>query len=176
MRENELLGLTWGDVDLKDSKIHVRALLSRPKRNEPAKRVGVKTDSTRTIDIDSKLVAFLKSHREAAFAAGRASTSDYVFCGEGGNPLHFRSLGKAFTKAAGKAGLNPDGKRKLRFHDLRRTYASVLINGGCDVSHVAQQLGHSPAVLLSTYTGLFNSRSQAEKGLAAVRAAREGVS
>jgi integrase len=60
----------------------------------------------------------------------------------------------------------------LRFHDLRRTYASILIAGGCDGPYVAQQLGHSVEVLYSTYAGLFNSRSQAERGLAAIHAAR----
>jgi integrase len=89
-----------------------------------------------------------------------------------GGPLHHRNLTKAFGKAADRAGLNPEGKRRLRFHDLRRTYASILINGGCDGPYVAQQLGHSVQTLYSTYAGLFNARSQAKKGLAAIRAAR----
>jgi integrase len=98
--------------------------------------------------------------------------TDYVFCTESGRPLHFRNLGKAFTKAADKAKLNTDEKRKLRFHDLRRTFASILIEGGCEGPYVAQQLGHSVAVLYSTYAGLLNARSQSEKGLAAIQKAR----
>jgi integrase len=75
-------------------------------------------------------------------------------------------------EAADKAKLNTDEKRKLRFHDLRRTFASILIEGGCEGPYVAQQLGHSVAVLYSTYAGLLNARSQSEKGLAAIQAAR----
>lgn len=173
MRENELLGLQWGDVDLKSGTIHVRAQLSRPKKDKPAVRVPLKTDGERTIHIDPELVGFLRSHRETAFAEGRASASDYVFTGEGGRPIHFCSLGKAFTTAATKAGLNSGSKRKLRFHDLRRTYASILL-GSCDIPYVAQQLGHSPAVLLSTYAGVLNVSSQAESAAAAIQRAMAG--
>jgi integrase len=108
LRENELLGLTWGDVDLKCAKVHVRAQLSRPTKDRPAERVSVKTGETRSVDIDSELATFLRGHKESAFKLGHARESDYLFCTESGRPLHFRNLGKAFTKAAEKAKLNPE--------------------------------------------------------------------
>jgi integrase len=173
LRENEVLGLTWADVDIKGKKIHVRVQLSRPTKDRPAERVSVKTNATRSVDIDPDLVTFLGEHRKRALSLGRHRDTDYVFCTESGRPLHFRNLGKAFTKAADKAKLNTtEGERKLRFHDLRRTYASVLLGGGCPIAYVAQQLGHSPAVLLSTYTGVINASSGTEKGLAAIQKAR----
>jgi integrase len=172
LRENELLGLTWGDVDLKGKKIHVRKQLSRPTKDRPAERVSIKTGTTRSVDIDPDLVTFLRGHRERALSLGQARETSYVFCTESGRPLHFRNLGKAFSKAADKAKLNTDERRKLRFHDLRRTFASVLLEGGCEGPYVAQQLGHSVAVLYSTYAGLLNARSQSEKGLAAIQKAR----
>jgi integrase len=172
LRENEVLGLTWADVDIKGKKIHVRKQLSRPTKDRPAERVSIKTGTTRSVDIDPELVAFPRSHRESALKLGHHRDTGYVFCAESGRPLHFRNLGKAFTKAADKARLNTDERRKLRFHDLRRTFASILIEGGCEGPYVAQQLGHSVAVLYSTYAGLLNSRSQSEKGLAAIQKAR----
>jgi integrase len=173
LRENELLGLTWADVDLKGKKIHVRKQLSRPTKDRPAERVSVKTGTTRSVDSDPDLVTFLREHREQAFALGHAKETDYVFCTESGRPLHFRNLGKAFTKAADKANLNQaEGERKLRFHDLRRTFASILIEGGCDLAYVAGQLGHSVGVLCSTYAGVINASTGTEKGLAAIQAAR----
>jgi integrase len=172
LRENELLGLTWADIDLKGKKIHVRKQLSRPTQDRPAERVSIKTGTTRSVDIDPELVAFLRGHREHALSLGHARETSYVFCTESGRPIHYRTLGKAFSGAADKAKLNPDGKRKLRFHDLRRTFASILIEGGCEGPYVAQQLGHSVAVLYSTYAGLLNARSQSEKGLAAIQKAR----
>lgn len=91
-----------------------------------------------------------------------------------GTPLHFRNVGKAFDSAAKKAKLNPEGKRKLRFHDLRRTFASILINGGCEGPYVAEQPGHSVEILYSTYTGLFEARDGAQRKRAAeaIKAAR----
>jgi site-specific recombinase XerD len=122
--------------------------------------------------LNPDLGAFLSEHRKRALALGRHRETDYVFCTESGRPLHFRNLGKAFTKAADKAKLNPDGKRKLRFHDLCRTYASVLLKGGCDIPWVADQLGHSPAVLLDTYAGVIRGSDDSERGLAAIQKAQ----
>jgi integrase len=173
LRENELLDLTWADVDLKGKKIHGRKQLSRPTKDRPAERVSIKTGTTRSVDIDPELVTFLRGHLENALKLGHHRDTDYVFCTESGRPLHFRNLGKAFTKAADKAKLNQaEGARKLRFHDLRRTFASILIEGGCDLAYVAQQLGHSVGVLCSTYAGVINANAGAEKGLAAVQKAR----
>jgi integrase len=106
--------------------------LSRGSKGQVAERVPVKTDVPRHIDIDDELIAFLKERKAEAFPQGRAQAADYVLTTEGGMPLHFRNVGKAFDSAAKKAKLNPEGKRKLRFHDLRRTFASILINGGCE--------------------------------------------
>jgi len=111
---------------------------------------------------------------ESPWAQGTVPPRAEKSCTESGRPLHLRNLGKALTKAAEKAKLNPEGKRKLRFHDLRRTYASILISGGREGPYVAQQLGHSVGVLYATYAGLFNARSQSKKGLAAIQAARDG--
>jgi hypothetical protein len=49
-----------------------------------------------------------------------------------------RGLGKAVVRA----GLDEEGKPNLRFHDLRHTYASMLIGQGEDVTYVASQMGH----------------------------------
>jgi integrase len=172
LRESELLGLTWGDVELKgeEPKIHLRAQLSRPTKDHPAVRVSLKTDEFRDVDILSPdLVAFLRKHK---LASKHSRDTDYIFCTESGRPLHYRNLGKAFTKAADKAKLNPEGKRNLRFHDLRRTYGSVLAKGGCDIAWAAEQLGHSPEVFLATYLGDVDPDEGAKRGLAAIQAAR----
>jgi integrase len=171
LRENELLGLTWGDVELKgeEPKIHLRAQLSRPTKDRPAVRVSLKTEEARDVDIlNPDLVAFLRKHK---LASKHSQNTDYIFCTETGRPLHYRNLGKAFTKAADKAKLNPEGKRKLRFHDLRRTYGSVLAKGGCDIAWAAEQLGHSPEVFLATYLGDVDPDEGAKRGLAAIQAA-----
>ena len=51
----------------------------------------------------------------------------------------------------------------LRLHDLRHTYASLLISGGSTVVFVSRQMGHgSPAITLSTYAQLFDERAHAD--------------
>ena len=118
--------------------------------------------------LNPDLVAFLRKHK---LASKHSQNTDYIFCTETGRPLHYRNLGKVFTKAADKAKLNPEGKRKLRFHDLRRTYGSVLAKGGCDIAWAAEQLGHSPEVFLATYLGDVDPDEGAKRGLAAIQAA-----
>lgn len=55
------------------------------------------------------------------------------------------------------ANLNPTGMRKVVFHDLRGTFASLLIAEGAGVVFVSRQLGHaSPAITLRFYAHLFN--------------------
>ncbi len=143
--------------------------MTRASAAHPAERASIKNERRRTIDIDPELVAFLRRHKEAQFARGFARETNYVFCTRTGEPLHYRNLGKAFAWAVERAGI----KRRVRFHSLRHRYASVLISGGCDGPYVAQQLGDTVATVYNVYAHLFNARSQTEKGLAAIRAARE---
>jgi integrase len=50
-------------------------------------------------------------------------------------------------------------ENKLVFHDLRRTFGSLLIAQGCDVVYVSRQMGHSSvAVTLSVYAKEFDGR------------------
>jgi integrase len=120
-------------------------------------------------------VELLKDLKEEAFAQRRAKATDYVFTTEDGNPLHYRNVGKAFDAAAKRAKLNERG-RKLRFHDLRRTFASLLINAGRPAPYFAKQLGHSVQVLYSIYTGLLEAQEgqNREQHLEAIQAFRIG--
>jgi len=63
---------------------------------------------------------------------------DYVFCNYEGKPLDPTTISHAFSNAIAKAGLP-----HLRLHDLRHTYATLLLKGGQHPSVVAAQLGHA---------------------------------
>jgi integrase len=178
MRECEVLGLIWRDVNLLTGKIHVHAQLSRGNKEEPAKRVPIKTEDevveSRIIDLDPEMVTWLRKRK---LASAHSQDADYVFCTEpNGLPIHWANLVRSFTLAANRAGLNPEGKRRLRFHDLRRTYASVMLakvdGQSCDEAYVAGQMGCSIEVLRSTYAGLINSEDNTKRGLAAMASAR----
>ena len=65
--------------------------------------------------------------------------SNLIFCNEEGNFLDEHNLrNRVFKPALDRAGL-----RKVRIHDLRHTFASLLINQGENLKYVQQQLGHS---------------------------------
>jgi integrase len=74
---------------------------------------------------------------------------DLVFPNNEGNPMDAANLiHRGFEPAVRRAGL-----RKIRFHDLRHTAASLLLANGVDVVAVSRLLGHSsPIVTLSIYS------------------------
>jgi len=68
------------------------------------------------------------------------------------------------ARAVELAGLDDDGKPRLRFHDLRHCFASLLIAQGADVVFVSRQLGHAnPSITLLVYSHLFDAAKHAER-------------
>lgn len=106
------------------------------------------------------LAVLLHHHRETSrFKAG----SDWVFATRNGTPLNQRNGQRsALSRAAHAAGLDQDGAR-LRFHDLRHTFAShLVVDLSLDVVQVSRILGHaSPATTLDIYAHLFDEARHA---------------
>jgi len=78
------------------------------------------------------------------------SVSDdaFVFSQPDGSPLLPDSVSHAFTRIAGKAGING-----VRFHDLRHTHATPMLQQGVHPKIVSERLGHgSIAITLDTYS------------------------
>jgi integrase len=162
MRLSELLGLTWADIDLHTGLIHVRAQLSRAHVDSPARRVRLKTEAgRREIPLLPQLASLLKRHKLASPHSGE---SDYMFATGKGTPLGWRNVERrGLDRAADNAGLNAGDTRKLRFHDLRHTFAShLIIDLHLDVAQVSRILGHArPSITLDTYTHLFDRAAHA---------------
>jgi integrase len=74
-----------------------------------------------------------------------------VFPTGGGGPINHNNLvNRYFLPALEKAGIE-----RIRFHDLRHTYASLLIDQGENIKYIQKQLGHSsPTVTLNVYAHL----------------------
>jgi integrase len=85
---------------------------------------------------------------------------DYVFTTQVGTPLHWANISVRVLKPALKrAGIQP-----LRWHDLRHTFASLLIAGGANITFVSRQLGHSSSqITLSVYAHLLDREEQARR-------------
>src|SRR6266542_4175113 len=157
MRLSEVLGLSWDDVDFNAGVIHVRHQLARGRRGVPPHRIPPKTcASVREIPLLLQLAAVLRQHKSGSrFARG----SDYVFAtGHGTAFLHHNVSKRVLRRAATRAGLDRPGRR-VRFHDLRHTFAShLIIDIRLDVVQVSRILGHArTSMTLDTYTHLFEA-------------------
>jgi integrase len=153
LRQGELLGLTWDDVDLKSQKLTVRRTLQRhggafhlsePKTNR----------SRRTILLPAPLVESLRSHRarqlEERLRAGSLWNDGWnlVFASEVGEPLTGFHVGRQFKRLLKLAGL-----RDQRFHDLRHASATFMLAQGVPLRVVMDVLGHSQIhVTANTYS------------------------
>lgn len=153
LRQGELLGLRWEDVDLDAGLIRVRKQLGRD-----GARVEPKTEQAkREVVLMPALSKLLREHK---LASPSSRDSDPVFASERGTPLHYRNaVRRGFEPALEKAGLG-----HLRWHDLRHTFASILIAQGENVVWISRQLGHSsPSITLNVYAHEFGKHEHAER-------------
>ena len=127
MRQGELFGLQWEDVDFARHQVHVRRSLWHGMLGTPKSR-----RSRRAIDMPPTLERALQQ-------LSTRRRSEFVFCSERGTHLdadNFRH--REFPEALRRAGL-----RRIRFHDLRHTYTSLLIAHGAHPKYIQAQLGHA---------------------------------
>lgn len=125
MRRGEILALEWSCVDMVKRTIKV---------------TRTKTDRPRWIDINETLFGVLRRQRIANPTAALVFGSPWT-----GKLLN--GIRKAFVRACKQAGISG-----LRFHDLRHTFASRLIEKGVDIVTVKELLGHSTVILTQRYT------------------------
>ena len=82
---------------------------------------------------------------------------DLVFPNKAGNPINHNNLVKRHFEPALKAAEIP----KVCFHDLRHTYASLMIEQGENIKYIQNQLGHStPTVTMNVYAHLMKPVNQ----------------
>jgi integrase len=161
LRLGELLGLTWADVDLEAGLVRVRKQLGRDGR-----RVAPKTaTAVRDVELMPALGRLLMEHKARAFNTGWATPESFVFCSQAGTPLQHRNVARRMLDPAMQtAKLTGEGRTRLRFHDLRHTFASLLIAQGHDIVFVSRQLGHSSTQLtLDVYVHLFDKARHAQR-------------
>jgi integrase len=158
LRQGEVLGLTWEEVDFERGFIRVRKSVDRSGQRVPPKTSA----AVRDVVMMPALAELLAEHH----ACSRFnSPSDYVFASLRGTPLGHRNVAqRGFDAAAARAGFNRPGQRKMNFHDMRHLYASLLIGQGANVTFVSRQLGHAnPAITLAIYAHLFNQYAHADR-------------
>ena len=152
LRRGELLGLRWKDIDLEGKLLSVQQGLVRTKNglsiNEPKT-----TASRRTIPLTDEVVQELKQHRKRQLEERLLTGSSYydldlVFSSHIGKPLDPRSFTKRFQE-----GLRVAGLPEIRFHDMRHTHATILLEMKQNVKVIQERLGHTTIrMTLDTYS------------------------
>lgn len=146
MRKGEILGLQWNDIDFKKKEIHVKHNLSyAPEINEIGKRTyktilqTPKSDnSIRVIPMSNKIYNLLKSIKH---------DSKFVFSSTKSH-THFdiKWTEKIWTKKT--KGTKFENRS---FHDLRHTFATMLLLKGANLIQIKELLGHSSVKITEIY-------------------------
>lgn len=143
LRKGEILGLHWEDLDLDGGTASIRRSLQRT-RSAGLTSLPTKTRaSERRIALPTECIRSLHSHREQQHeereAAGAGwKTSGLVFTTTAGSPLDPANLTRHFRGLLDRAGL-----RRIRFHDLRHSTATLLLEQGVDLVVIKELLGHA---------------------------------
>lgn len=143
LRKGELLALRWVDVDLDAGLVHVRQTVQRLPKAGLVFGPPKSGRSRRTIPLPAISVKVLRAHRAGQAAAMLASGPSWVdfglvFTSAVGTVIEPRNLTRSFEELMTRAGV-----RRIRFHDLRHTCASMLLAQGVPARVVMEVLGHS---------------------------------
>lgn len=139
LRQGELLGLRWSDVDWRTARLRVRRTFTRGRFGAPKSR-----RSSRSVPMTDRVAGELERHfQRSAFQAD----GDLVFCNpHTGNPLDASRMRKRFKKALERAGV-----RSVRFHDLRHTFGTHCAGAGVPLRTLQEWMGHRDAKTTQVY-------------------------
>ena len=146
LRRGELLGLKWTDVDLDRGVLKIQRAISR--QNGKVVEAPLKTKNAyRTLPLSADAIDVLMQQRR------KTGNSEWVFPSPTGGPMSPDSVLHMLHRVLKRAGLP-----KVRFHDLRHTFATLALQNGVDVKTVSGVLGHfSAGFTLDTYAHVTTS-------------------
>lgn len=149
MRQGEILGLRWKDVDRKRRIISVTQILNHDGKEFED---GAKTSSgVRPIRVDQQTMDELEKHRKWQLErrmkfADMYEDHDLVVCTRFGGPVSPRNVNRSFKRLIEKAGV-----KDIRFHDLRHTHVTFLIKNRVSPQAIAERLGWADTRMIDRY-------------------------
>jgi len=153
LRQGELLGLKWSDLDWTSRRIQVQRQVQRRKGDglvfcEPKSASG-----RRVIVLGKSTIEKLREYKnnqlkERILLGEKWQDYDLIFPSPIGTPFDPSNVLKAYKDCLKRAGLP-----NLRFHDLRHSAATLMLQQGVNPKIVSERLGHSDISLtLNTYS------------------------
>jgi integrase len=169
LRRGEELGLRWGDINFTLSKISVQRAVSKINYGINKGKTIVKSPKTakgkRSIKIGASTIEVLQEHYEKQrkfkikldllkIPEGKQEqdveipADDYVFSNHNGQPYTPESVTRSWSRLAKRAGI-----QNVRFHDLRHTFATMMLKNNINAKIVSEMLGHaSTAITMDLYS------------------------
>ena len=143
LRKGELLGLRWEDLDLDAGTAAIRRTLQRTSTGGLTTLPTKTCASERRIALPTRCLHSLKLHheqqkREREAAGAMWQRDEPVFTTVQGRPIDPTNLTRTFNALLHKASL-----RRIRFHDLRHSTATLLLEQGVELVVIKELLGHA---------------------------------
>lgn len=140
LRISEILGLTWNNIDFNDFTITIDKITVRDKGQVILKEP--KTESSiRTISAPKEIILMLKQLKKDRLAAklrGEKSHRELIFYDKNLNPIAQDVLSKKF-----RYFLQENNLKHIRFHDLRHSHVTMLIDAKVPIKVISERVGHS---------------------------------
>jgi integrase len=153
LRKGELIALKWGDLQFGEGPEDPNRYILVQRNYSHGRFTTPKSKKPRRVDLSKQLRAELLDVRDARLLAammeGKTSIADdLVFPSRAGTVVKPDNIVPRYMEPALETG----GLRRFRFHDLRHTFGSLLIQDGASLTYVKEQMGHSSIqITVDTY-------------------------
>ena len=168
LRREEVIALSWANVDLKRKKIYIKEAAVYAGKEFGAYIKATKTESSeRVVDLPEFLILIMQDFKKQQYkkrlAMGSAwETNDYIFINEeNGKMMMPGSLSYWFRRFIKRHNLP-----HITYHGLRHTYASLLVKCNVDIARISKSLGHNN--VSTTMKIYIHGIKEAERDIAAV--------
>ncbi len=149
-RQGEIIALRWKDVDFQTNRLTIRRSIVVDnvgyKLKKPKTKAGI-----RQIALPQQVIDELKKHKECFYEDDARifnKQEDFLIRTHEGNMVNPRNFSREWYKLRDKSGLS-----KIRFHDIRHSHATILLQSGVNVKAVQTRLGHKTSeITLDIYS------------------------
>ena len=160
LRRGEIIGLHWNDIDFNTGNVSIKRSVQYLIGKGVSEKAPKTETSNRTITFPTYCLSLLKelqkeSLMQRILLGSKYTINDNVFVTDIGNIMHPDTITSWFAKFIKKNNL-----RKIRFHDLRHTSATILLSEGINIKTVSKQLGHNNIAITNRYIHALESANK----------------